>query len=473
MTDLQHLGILEVLLGTLMAVSDGMTYGWTSPMIPYFKSNQTHIEVTDKDCEWMETIVLFGASAGLPFTILGVNYLGRKKCMIISAAVGCICWIMILVGKSLAVIFVARFFSGMAGDMCFVAAPMYIAEIADHRFRGFLSAMIYLMMLVGMLLVYTVGSLTPFIYVPIIGIVLTLVQVIFFPLMPESPYYLVYTNKNADAKKSLVRLRGADSNIDREILEIEKAVERQKTDKGRPQDLVLIKSNRRALLIMLILNGAQHFVGISVVFMNLHVILNEAGSVYMKTSTAAIVFAVILLISASVASAIIDKFGRKVLLILSGVLTGAVLLVIAVYFHLKNVQYDVTVISWIPAVCIMIYAATFKLGLGLVPIVVTAEIFPTTIKAIGMTIADVIYVIASIISIVIYTSLYENYGMHAPFYLFGISSFLAVFFVYFGVPETKGKTLDEIQLMLKGIKPEDFESQYKSKEINNPNAVLE
>ncbi|XP_066253127.1 facilitated trehalose transporter Tret1-like isoform X2 [Euwallacea similis] len=473
MMDLQHSGILEVLLGTLMAVSDGMTYGWTSPMIPYFKSNQTHIEVTDKDCEWMETMVLFGASAGLPFTILGVNYLGRKKCMIISAAVGCICWIMILVGKSLAIIFIARFFSGMAGDMCFVAAPMYIAEIADHRIRGFLSAMIYLMMLVGMLLVYTVGSLTPFIYVPIIGIVLTLAQVIFFPLMPESPYYLVYTNKNEDAKKSLVRLRGADANIDQEIFEIEKAVERQKTDKGRPQDLVLIKSNRRALLIMLILNGTQHFVGISVVFMNLHVILNEAGSVYMKTSTAAIIFAVVLLISASLASAIIDKFGRKVLLILSGVFTGAVLFVIAIYFHLKNLQYDVIVVSWIPAVCIMIYAATFKLGLGLVPIVVTAEIFPTTIKAIGMTIADVIYVVASIISIVIYTSLYESYGMHAPFYMFGICSFLAVFFVYFGVPETKGKTLDEIQLMLKGIKPEDFESQYKSKEINKSNDVLE
>lgn len=443
-----------------MAVSDGMTYGWTSPMIPYFKSNETHIQVTDKDTEWLETIVLFGAAAGLPFTILGVNYLGRKKCMIISAAVGCVCWFLILFGRSVAVIFTARFFSGMAGDMCFVAAPMYIAEIADHRIRGFLSSLIYLMMLVGMLLVYTVGSLAPFIYVPIIGIVLTSAQIVFFPFMPESPYYLVYIDRNEDAKKSLIRLRGSQADVDQEIEEIKKAVLRQKSEKGRIQDLIMVKSNRFALFIMFILNGTQHCVGISVLFMNLHVILNEAGSVYLKTSTAAIIFAVIMLISAGIASATIDKFGRKFLLILSGILTGIVLLIIAVYFHLQYLQYDVVFISWIPAVCVMLYAATFKIGLGLVPIVVTAEIFPTTIKAIGMTLADVIYVLTSIVSIVIYTALYEHYGMHVPFYLFGTCSFLAVFFVYFVIPETKGKTLDEIQLMLKGVKPEDFEKEY-------------
>lgn len=438
-----------------MAVSDGMTYGWSSPMIPYFKSNETHIQVTDHDTEWMETIVLFGAFSGLPFTIIGVNYLGRKKCMIISPLIGCICWILLLVTNNLGLLFTARFFSGMAGDMCFVAAPMYIAEIADPRIRGFLSALIYLMMLVGILTVYIAGSLAPYYVVPVIGIVLSSCQVVFFPFMPESPYYLIYNNQKEEAKKSLIRLRGANTNVDSEINEIEKAVERQKTEKGRPQDLILIKSNRRALFIMLILNGMQHFVGISVLLMNMHVILDEAGSIYMQSSTAAIIFGAIMLCSATVASSIIDKFGRKILLMTSGFLTGITLLAIAVYFHLKNNNYDVEFISWIPAVCVMCYAATFKIGLGLVPIVVTAEIFPTTIKAIGMTLSDVIYVVASVASITVYSALFENFGMHVPFYMFTICSFFTVFFVFTWIPETKGKTLDEIQLMLKGIKPEE------------------
>ncbi|KAL1490667.1 hypothetical protein ABEB36_013325 [Hypothenemus hampei] len=445
-----------------MAVSDGMTYGWTSPMIPYLTGNQTHIPVTIEDTEWLETIVLFGAATGLPFTILGVNYLGRKVCMIISAFVGSICWTILLTTHSVTLVFVARFFQGMAGDMCFVAAPMYIAEIAEPKIRGFLSATIYLMMLTGILLVYSVGAYAPYVCVPIVGMVLCLTQVVLFPLMPESPYYLIYQNKKENAKKSLVRLRGKGMDIEEEIADMEKAVERQKTEKGRLQDLFLIKSNRRGMMIMTILNGTQHFVGISVMLMNLHIILNEAGSVYLDTSVAAIIFAVFMLIAATIASMIIDKFGRKILLIISAILTGIILLIIAVYFHLKNLHYDVISISWIPAVGVMIYAATFKFGLGLVPIVVTAEVFPTTIKAIGMTFADVVYVIASIISIFIYSALYNNYGMHMPFYLFGCWSFVTVFFVYFCVPETKGKSLDEIQLMLKGGGKEEAGKVYNN-----------
>ncbi|XP_050301692.1 facilitated trehalose transporter Tret1-like [Anthonomus grandis grandis] len=448
--------VIATFLATFMAASDGMTFAWTSPMIPYFKSNETHIVMTDNDIEWMETIGLLGAAFGLPFTILGVNRLGRKPSLIISAIFGCVCWIGMLTAESVAVLLAAKFISGMAGDMCFVAAPMYVAEIANPDIRGFLSALIFVMMLVGILTMYTVGSLAPYSAAPLVGIALTTCQAVLFLFMPESPYYLVYVNKKEEARKCLVRLRGAEADIDSEIYEIEKAVERQKTEKGRPQDLILIESNRRAFFIMLILNGLQHFVGFSAILMNLHVILDEAGSVYINSSTAAIIFAAIMLLSGIVASVIIDKFGRKKLLIASSVSTGVILTVVAVYFNLKHLQHDVRHVSWIPAVGIMIYAATFKLGLGLVPIVVTAEIFPTTVKGIGMTLADLIYVVSSLLSIVSYTSLFQNYGMHAPFYLFTVCAFFSSAIIYYYVPETKGKTLDEIQLMLKGLKPGDI-----------------
>lgn len=455
--------VIAVVIGTFMAISDGMTYGWTSPMIPYFLSNETHINVTKSEGEFMETIVLLGAATGLPFTILGVEYLGRKKSMILSAMVGCLCWIIILVSNQLKWIYTARFFSGMAGDMCFVAAPMYVAEIADHRIRGFLSALIYIMMLIGIVTVYAVGAFLPYSVVPCIGIVLTICQCIFFPFFPESPYYLIYKNKNKSARKSLLRFRAA-STIDEEFHEIEKAIERQKTEKGRPQDLILIRSNRFALLIMIILNGVQHFVGISVIIMNLHIILDEAGSIYIQPSTAAIMFAAIMLVSAIIASSMIDKFGRKFLLVVSGVLTGIALSVMTVYFHLKNLNYDVISVSWIPAACVMIYAFTFKIGMGLVPIVVTAEIFPASIKAIGMTVADVAYVIAGIIAISVYSLLYDNFGIHVPFYMFSVCSFLTVFFTIFVLPETKGKTLEEIQLMLKG---KAYENEKLNSDLKN------
>ncbi|XP_030768192.1 facilitated trehalose transporter Tret1-like [Sitophilus oryzae] len=162
--------------------------------------------------------------------------------------------------------------------------------------------------------------------------------------------------------------------------------------------------------------------------MNVQKILTEAGSVYMDSTTSAILFAVMMLASCSVASIFIDRFGRKVLLILSGVLTGIALLAISIYFHLKYLNYDVLPISWLPAACVMIYAAIFerliaKVGLGLVPIVITAEIFPTNVKAMGMTLADVIYVVAASASINLYNFLYNSFGIQMPFYVFSAVSF--------------------------------------------------
>ncbi|CAG9769809.1 unnamed protein product [Ceutorhynchus assimilis] len=442
--------IAATFLGTLMAISNGMAYGWSAPMVPYLLSNQTHIPITRAEGERLETMLFIGAAAGLPTTVFVVNYFGRKGSMLLSSAVGCIYWTMILTTDKLWVIYIARFLSGMAGNMCFIGAPMYIAEIADHRIRGFLSASIYIMLLLGILTVYAAGALLPFYAVPTIGIVITSCEVILFPIMPESPYFYIYNNKDEKAMTSLRRLRPKTANIEKELAEIKMAVERQKTEKGRPQDLLLIRSNRYALLIMLLLNSMEHLVGISVIMMNVHVILEEAGTVYMKSSTAAILFAVIMLLGALCGSVIIDKFGRKFLLITSGSLTGISLLITTIYFHLKNTGHDVLFVSWIPIVCVMFYAATFKLGLGIVPIVMTAEIFPTTIKAIGMTIADLFYVLAAIASLEMYSALFDNFGIHAAFYLFTVCSFGTVLLVFLFIPETKGKTLEEIQLMLKG-----------------------
>lgn len=441
--------ILATTLGTLIAVSDGMAYGWTSPMIPYFESNKSHIAITEADAEWFENINLIGAISGLPFTIFAVDYFGRKPSLLLSAVTGCICWLVLLLTTNVKVIYVARFFFGMAGDMCGVAAPMYVAEIADHNIRGFLASLIYLQMLIGILLVYCTGALAPYFVTSVVGIIITASQCVTFPFMPESPYYYVTRNRHKDARKALKRIRSDKESIDKEIEEIEEEIAREKLEKGRPQDLVLVPSNRLAMIIMLVLNGGQHFVGISVMMMNVQKILTEAGSVYMDSTTSAILFAVMMLASCSVASVFIDRFGRKILLILSGVLTGIALLAISIYFHLKYLNYNVLPISWLPAACVMIYAASFKVGLSLVPIVITAEIFPTNVKAMGMTLADVIYVVAASASINLYNLLYNSFGIHVPFYVFSAVSFLIAVYTYFWIPETKGKTLDEIQFLLK------------------------
>lgn len=427
-----------------------MHYGWTAPVMPILLGPDSPVETTKQQAELLETLLWLGAFFGLGPTIYLVDKIGRKRSLLLSAFVTLLVWIVIAVAPRIEYIFAARLFAGAAGNTAFVAAPMYIAEIADQKIRGFLSSIIYLMMLVGILLIYSVAPYVPFFAHCVIGAALVTVQLIVFPFMPESPYYLLYNNKLEEAKKSLNTLRAPGCDIEKELSEIRCAVERQKQEKGRLQDLVTVASNRKAMLIMLILNAAQHLSGISVLLMNMHLILEAAGSIYVQSSIAAIIFSGLMVVAVITASFSMDRFGRKTLLITSAILTGFCQLLLAIYFSLKMAGYDLDAISWIPIVSVMLYACCFKFGLGIVPIVLTAELFPAKMKAFGMTIADGVYVVAAIASLQIYQQLYDRYGLQYPFYVFSVSCLVAAIFTYLFIPETKGKSLDEIQFILKG-----------------------
>lgn len=427
-----------------------MHYGWSAPFIPVLQSDSSPVKVTNSDIEWLELLLMSGALLGLPFTLLTVDRIGRKNCLLMASATNLLAWILIALANRIEYLYVARFISGFASDVAFVASPMYIAEIADRKIRGFLSGLIYIMMLIGILTVYSIGPFVPIYVTCLVGIVILTIQLCTFPFMPDSPYYLMSKGRPEQAKMALTCLRG-NKNVDREIEEISAAVKRQKSECGKPQDIVLVGSNRKALIIMSVLNGSQHLSGISVMLMNLHSILEAADSVYLDSNTCAILFALMLLVAASLANCLLDKCGRKMLLITSSFLTGVSLLTLAVYFHLKHLKYDLSVVSFVPICCVMFYAIVFKLGLGMVPIVMTAELFPTKVKALGMTLSDAQYILFSLVSIKLYQWLSTQYGIFVTFYVFAGTCLLTMMFSLFYIPETKGKSLEEIQFILKGV----------------------
>ncbi|KAH1000318.1 hypothetical protein HUJ04_000233 [Dendroctonus ponderosae] len=149
------------LLSTLSCVSDGMQYGWTAPAIPKLTAPGAPMQLTLGQAEWLETILMLGGCCGLPLNLILVDKIGRKGTLVCSSLTTLLAWALMAVAPSAPYLYAARFFAGMAGDTGFVAAPMYIAEVADHKIRGFLSSIIYLMMLMGVVLVYCVTPFVP------------------------------------------------------------------------------------------------------------------------------------------------------------------------------------------------------------------------------------------------------------------------------------------------------------------------
>lgn len=305
-------------------------------------------------------------------------------------------------------------------------------------------------MILGVLLAYCIVPFVPIWASSTVGAAFVVIQALSFLLMPESPYYQLMKGKRDSARKSLRWLRRRDD-VEEELNEIESAVKRQEEERGRPQDLILIPSNRKAMLIMFTLNTTQHFCGISVVLMNVQTILHDAGSA-VNSELSAILFGTCMLIASVGGSPFIDRFGRRALLISSSVLSSIFLGVLGVYFYLKEqVGMDLTNYGAIPLAAVLLYALSYKYGLGLVPIVSMGELFPTSVKAIGMTLSDLTYTIMAIVSLKVYYVTIAQYGMYFPFLLFLCCGVFTATFVYFVVPETKGKTLEEIQMILKGV----------------------
>lgn len=307
-------------------------------------------------------------------------------------------------------------------------------------------------MIVGVLLSYCIVPFVPIWISSAIAAVFVVIQACSFIVMPESPYYQLMKGKRESARKSLRWLRRRED-VEEELLEIEAAVKRQEEERGRPQDLLIVPSNRKALLIMFTLNTTQHFCGISVVLMNVQIILRDAGSA-ISEKLSAILFGVCMLIASIGGSPFIDRFGRRILLISSSILSSIFLGVLGAFFYLKDIEgMDLSEYGAIPLAAVLLYALVYKYGLGLVPIVSMGELFPTSVKAMGMTLSDLTYTVMAMVSLQVYYVTAERYGMYFPFLLFLCCGLFTAIFVYYVMPETKGKTLEEIQMILKGIKP--------------------
>ena len=140
-------------------------------------------------------------------TVYFVDRFGRKKGILLAALGNCIAWTMIACANSITTLYLARTLSGIGSDVAFVSAPMYIAEISEPKIRGFFATFVYIMMILGVVIIYSVGSFVTISTSACVGATIAFSQLITFSWMPESPYFLLLKGKKRAAKKSLSWLR--------------------------------------------------------------------------------------------------------------------------------------------------------------------------------------------------------------------------------------------------------------------------
>lgn len=146
----------------------------------------------------------------------------------------------------------------MADGVAFTVVPMYLGEIADAKVRGLLGSSCSVMWIIGFLTINIIGSYLSITMTAIVSSLLPVIAFFTFMWMPESPYYLLMTDKEEEAKKSLRKFRNTE-NVDDEIERMKSNMQSKTKSTGRFLDLFTVKSNRKAVFIVAGLRGKNKY----------------------------------------------------------------------------------------------------------------------------------------------------------------------------------------------------------------------
>lgn len=429
-----------------MAIS-GSHIGWTSPTLPMLKRPDSHLPLTSNDASWIASFYLLGSIPGNILAAFMVDSIGRKVSLLVAGLPLTLGWLLIISAWHPYVLYASRFISGLGQGIVYVVCPMYLGEIADKNIRGSLGSFIKLMVTFGELYAHAIG---PFVSYECLAYSCILIPIVFFltfTFMPESPYYLLIHNQREKAEKSLTRLKrhSRREDLEEDMDLMHKMVIMDLSNRGHVLDLFSSKGNRRAVLICFGLQLILQFSGIAAIESYTQEIL-EASESNISAGKAVIVLSVMQLIAGLGAAGLVDRLGRKPLLLATTFLAGIVLSVSAGFYYLKiHEGYDLSKYGGILVVAIISYELIIALGLSPLPYMMLGELFPTNIKGIAVSMANLWASLLAFVVSKMHQVLADFFGIYTSFAWYAAACFVGIVFIVLVVPETKGKSLLEIQ----------------------------
>ncbi|KAJ8867314.1 hypothetical protein PR048_031115 [Dryococelus australis] len=213
---------------------------------------------------------------------------------------------------------------------------------------------------------------------------------------------------------------------------------------GTWRDLVFDHVARKALAISLGLLAFQQLSGICAVLYFTETIFEEAGGL-VAPATSSVVVGAVMLAAAYVGSLLVDRLGRRFLLMFSSCVLVLSLTVLGGYFYVKELALLRPEYTWVPLASAVLYVVAYSVSLGPLPWTVMAELLPPNVKGLGGSLASSFCWLLSFVVAKTFQDMKEVLGMYFAFWCFSFFCFVAVPFVHFFVPETKGKSLHQIQ----------------------------
>jgi len=401
---------------------------------------------------WVAASALIGCTIGVSIAGLLSDWLGRKRTLIVAAILFFISAVGTALPKDVTMFVIFRIIGGVGVGAASITSPMYIAEISPARIRGRMVSVNQFAIVTGFLVVYLVNY-----FIALQGTeawnvgygwrwmfgsealpALLLLGLLF--LVPESPRWLTKYGRHEKALAVLTRV-GGPAHAQREFESIKDAIAHESGSLGQ-----LFRPGMRIVLVIgIVLAVLQQVTGINVFLYFGAEIFKKMGSGTNAALLKEVIVGAVNMTFTVIAIWMVDRLGRKPLMLIGSAGMGICLAAMGFAGYLQH-----TTGMWL-LVFILGYIACFALSVGPVTWVILSEIFPTRIRGRAMGVATVFLWLSNYIVTQTFTMMDENpwlvekFHRGFPFWIYGVFCVCLLVFVWRFVPETKGKTLEEIE----------------------------
>lgn len=449
--------MMAVFVATLGAAQYGYHIGVINTPAQVIKENLISggAVVDEEGWSWVVSIFCVGGVVGSYIGGILAEMLGRKKFILVNVLLFTIASLIMFFASSLWELILARFIVGCGSGGTSVVVPLYLGEIAPASLRGALGTMTQFAVVIGILVANILGK--PFgedpdwRYLLALCIVPSFLQILGYPFLLESPRWLSHKGFDEQAEINLIKLRGTDDvEMDLQLMADVDVMEEVTMERQDSALMLLFRDSnvRLQILVGIVLHVTQQFSGINAVFYYSSSFFNKAGieNDYLGTVLAAAVN----VLATALAIDLMDRLGRRPLLLMSagGMFLSCCFLTGFLYLS-DHSSFDEALVGYGAVASILVYVIFFEIGLGPIPWLIVAEIFPAEHRSSAMGLCSGVNWFCNFAVGKWFPAVNGALG-DASFVPFALVCLGGLFFTMLYVPETKGKSLEDIQRELSG-----------------------
>ncbi|KAG5684150.1 hypothetical protein PVAND_013391 [Polypedilum vanderplanki] len=460
----QWIQIACSLMANATVLSSGMGLGFPAITLESLRREDNPLRLDEEQASWFASINTLVCPLGGLLSATILDQLGRRMTLMIINILSITSWSLMYFSSETDFdsmfwqILLSRFLIGVTIGLSSSPAAVYSAEIASPKLRGRMTVLTSMAIAVGILMIYTLGFIFPDDWRIVAGIaaifcIFTL-SLVFF--IPESPSWLISRGRIDEGRKALGFIRAIKHNelhtselLNEEMQRFEDQIN-SRNNGGNDSLWATLRRPEiyKPLAIINAFFAFQQFSGTFVIVVYAAKFAEEAGTGIDKFLCTVLIGVARVVATIILAYFILDRYGRKPPSIFSGIGMTISMLILAVYSSSSFSEY-LPFHSWVSTFYLLAYIVTSTFGFLTIPFTMLPELFPQRVRGITAGLTVCVAYFMSFLAIKSYPSLLQLIGNDMIFLLYGIVSLLGTLFVHFILPETKGKSLQEIENLFK------------------------